>query len=470
MTFKKKTVQERIETKLITLVKDANFTRTAKKVKFRNKVLFEYDSKLIKYGYFRAYLKQAEPLIEEDFKVSIPLTNENFEILNTTTLANPPKNTKTVIDLLRTTLKKPFDHIIIGDAGNSIKDQTIRITKELYNTVKKINLEEGKDKRTRFINRSIPFLQHAFSVEIGEFDTEKDYSLLLREILNSGQISQEDLLLLTQELSEGDASEVVIQRQVSKQAAWLIDGLQEIIDAKLTISKAKEMGNKLFGIPKSNIKGPEHLMEFILAKYGQYTIFGVPVLLHTKKYVIHALGLPRSQFDLILINHLSDVEVVELKRPDAIVLDYDEGRGKFYASKDISIAISQAERYISSVYRDNDDNYKIEGMKIRQYINSKIGGTMTVEITRPTALVIIGSYTSISKDYSQMSEKTKKKVSKKQYDENSLQAYKELKGAHKNINILTYSELLDSARTKLELNKEQVKQPLTGGKVAIEVE
>lgn len=288
-------------------------------------------------------------------------------------------------------------------------------------------------------------------------DSEKDYSLLLQEILNSGKISQQDLLSLTGQLKAGDSSEVVIQRQINKQASWLIDGLQEIIDTKLTVPKAKELGNRLFGLAKSEIKGPEHLMEIILAKYGQYTLFGVPVLLHTKKYVIHKLGLPRSQFDLILINHLSDLEVVELKRPDAIVLDYDEGRGKFYASTDLSIAVSQAERYISAVYKDNDDDYLIQGLKIKEYINKQIGGTMTVEITRPTALIIIGSYTSISKEYDELSDPVKKKVSKLQYDENSLRAYKELKGAYKNINILTYSELIDSARTRLELNKEQQK-------------
>jgi len=456
MAFKKRTPFEKLETKVKNLVKDTRFTLTANKVKFRNKTLFEYNSKSIKYGFIRAYLNQAEPLFEEDFKVSFPLTSENLELLNTT-LANPPIVAKTIVDLLRRTLEIAFDHIIIGGQENSIKGKTVSLTTDIYLAIKKINTEEGKDKRTRFFNRSIPFLGKAFSKEIKEFDTEKDYSLLLQEVLNSGQISQEDLLSLTQNLDQGYNSEIVIQRQVSKQATWLIDGLQEIIDTKLTTTKAKDLGNKFFGIPKTEIKGPEHLMETILAKYGQYSLFGVPVLLHTKKYVIHRLGLPRSQFDLILINHLSDVEVVELKRPDSIILEYDENRGKFYSGKDLSIAISQAERYISAVYRENDEDYTIEGLKLREYINKQIGGTMTVEITRPTALIIIGSYTSISKDYTELSEKVQKKVTKQQYNDNSFRAYKELKGALKNIHILTYSELLDSARTRLELNKEQQK-------------
>jgi hypothetical protein len=456
MKFKKRTPAQKLETKISNLVKDKRFILSTNKVKYSNKTLFEYNSKFLKYGFIRVYLNQADPVIEEDFKVTFPLDHENLDLLNSA-LANPPIVARTVIDLLRRTLEIDFNHIIIGAPYNIANGETVSISRELYLTIKKINTEEGKDRKTRFFNRSIPFLQNAFSKEIKEIDTEKDYALLLQEVINSGKISQEDILSIVQNLKEGDSSEVVIKQQVSKQAAWLIDGLQEIIDSKLTTSKAKQLGNKIFGIPQTNIKGPEHLMESILAKYGQYTLFGVPVLLHTKKYVIHKHGLPRSQFDLILINHLSDVEVVELKRSDAIVLEYDEGRGKFYASKDLSIAISQAERYISAVYKDNDDDYTIEGMKIRQFINTQIGGTMAVEITRPTALIIIGSYISISKDYSELSEKIKKKVTKQQYDENSLQAYKELRGAHKNINILTYSELLDSARTKLELNKEQQK-------------
>ena len=42
----------------------------------------------------------------------------------------------------------------------------------------------------------------------------------------------------------------------------------------------------------------------ILSDYGQFTLFGVPALLNTDKYVITIGSQSRSQFDLILITLL----------------------------------------------------------------------------------------------------------------------------------------------------------------------
>ena len=235
---------------------------------------------------------------------------------------------------------------------------------------------------------------------------------------------------------------------------WLINTVEEILDIdKLTKPKAKNIGSEKFKYTKISITGPEHLMEKILSDYGQYSIFGVPALLNTDKYVIHE-GSSRSQFDLILINHLGDIEIVELKRPDQYLFDYGNGRGKFYPSKDLAIAISQTERYITAINKDNDDEYKIGGKKIREFINDEIGNTMFVESIRPKALIVIGSWKKLSKDYSQLSDAVKAKVTKEDYDNDCLQAYKELQHSLKNIKILTYSELLENARTRLELNKE----------------
>jgi hypothetical protein len=194
-------------------------------------------------------------------------------------------------------------------------------------------------------------------------------------------------------------------------------------------------------------------MEMILTKYGKYTIFGVPVLLNTDKYVVHKKGLPRSQFDIILINHLSDIELVELKKPDTRVLDYDNSRNKFYASKELSVAVSQAERYVSAIYREHDEDYLINGKKIRDFLNEELGGSMNVEIVRPKALIVIGTYQSLVKDYEDLADKDKKKVSKEDYSTNYLQAYKELKDAYKNIHILTYSELIENARTRFYVDE-----------------
>jgi hypothetical protein len=460
MAFTKKTPLEKFETKIKNLVVDVRFVKTSRTVKFENEKLFTYSKNSIQYGYKRCYVSKVEPITSDDFKVTIVLNDENLSLISSN-IANPPLLSRTVIDLFRKSTGKDFDTIVIGNSENKIANKVIYVTKELYNIISDINKEEGRDRNVRFLNRTIPFLKTHYGVEPKARQVERDYSLLLQELIASGMVNQEDIIALTQKLNAGNNADVIIKQQVHKQVEWLVDTIQIIIDEpKLNRAKAKELGNKYFSFLKTEINGPEHLMEKILTKYGQYTIFGSPVLLNTDKYVVNNFGLPRSQFDILLINHLSDLEVVELKRPDIPILEYDEGRNKFFASRELSVAISQAERYISAVFRDNDEGYKIDNLKIRDYLNREIGGTMTVEIARPSALIVIGSYQSIASDYSSLSDKNKRKVSKEDYEKNYLMAYKELKGAYKNINITSYSELIESARTRMIINKEENKDEL----------
>lgn len=454
MAFKK-TPTEKFQTKLKNILLENNATDIKNKVKIGKNIFFQYSKTQIKYFKKRFYPNSKIEIIEEDFDVIIPINHENLNILNSRAI-NPPNGSREIIKLFRTANNLHYNLITIGFRENKTIDNQIFITKELYDTILKIYKEEGKEKSIRVNQRISPFMLSEFNVVLKNIDSNKDYTLLLKEIIASGQINQTDLISIINKLDSGNANQVVIQKQISKQVKWLIDTIQKIIEEKsLNLLKAKELGNSLFGINKSDITGPEHLMEIILTKYGQYTLFGVPALLNTKKYVTHSGGLSRSQFDLLLITHLGEIEVVELKRPDQNILDYDKSRGKFYASKDLSIAISQAERYISAVNKDNDEDYKIDNKKIRDFINEEIGGSLFVESVRPSAIIIIGSWSTISKDYSKLNAETKQKVSRKDFDENGLRAYRELKSSFKNIKLLNYDELLEHARTRLELMKEE---------------
>ncbi len=445
-----KTVAEKLQTKIRNLLSENSaISDTNGKIKVGNKTLFVYSATSVKYTRYRYYPSKIESIVEEDFQVQFPLTNENLSLLGSN-ISNPPNGAKVIIDLFRKSGKPRIKNVTIGNSVNSVDEFNLSVTKQFYETVLRINKEESKDKAVRFSNRIQPFLQTFFNITANAQSTTRDYSLLLEEIIASGQVTQQDIIALTNRLDQGNNINVVLERQIIKQAEWLIDKIQEILDeGNINTLKAKELGNRHFGFPKSSITGPEHLMEKILTKYGKYTLFGVPVLLNTDKYVVHSGNLSRSQFDIILINHLSDIEVVELKRSDTIVLDYDKNRGKFFASKELSIAVSQAERYISSVYKDNDEDYKINNQKIKDFLNSQLGGSMTVEICRPKALIILGSFLTIAPDYDSLDPKTKRKVSYEVYNTNYLQAYKEIKDAYKNIHILTYSELVANARTRL---------------------
>jgi len=447
----KKEPIEKLKTKLKKIVGGAVSFNNGR-VKFNDKVLFTYNKSQVKYSKLRYYPTQVKSLIEEDFEVIIPLSHINLKYI-TSTNTNPPKFARAIVKLFRD-LGKKIDTITIGASKNEINNSVLNITYDVYDDFAKINAEEGRDKAARFKNRVNPYLNKKFGIKTKEADTDRDYGLLLKEVINSGRVTQQDIISLTANLEKGNSSNVVIEKQINKQVEWLIESIESILDEEdLNKNKAQDLGNKLFGFTKTSISGAEQLMEMILTKYGQYTLFGVPALLNTNKYVQHAGGLSRSQFDLLLVNHIGEIEVVELKRPDKNILDFEPGRNKFYPSKDLSIAISQAERYISSVIKDNDEEFIIDGLKIRDFLKKELGGVLFIETVRPSALIVMGSYQHIYAKYENLDAAIKKKVSKAAYEKNGDRAFRELKSTFRNITVLTYSELLEHARTRLQLAK-----------------
>ncbi len=452
----KKTLEEKLKTRLSKLSQDGKIKVTDKTVKVSNRVLFKYSSKEISYTKWRYFPSLKKDLVEEDFEVTISLTDLTFRnVLSSSNICKPPKGARKIIDMIRYA-KDDINKVAIGGDKNEIKGTVIYITDVLYLTLVAIDREEGKDKVTRVRNRVAPFLEQNYSISTPEVETQRDYELLLQEIIASKNFSQSDIVALTEQLESGEQNEVVIEKRINKQAEWLLESIQTIIDEpNLTKSNSQKLGNSIFGFSKASIIGPENLMEKILTKYGQHIIFGVPALLNIKKYVISAQGHSKSQFDLLLINILSDIEVVELKRPDEILLDYDASRGKFYPSKTLGIAVAQSERYISALYRGHDADLKIEGVTIREYIESQISGTVTLSICRPKALIVIGTIQKIVELYSELPEKIRTKVTKADYEKNAEDAYKEIKASLKNIDITTYTELVEGARLRLQLSEKQ---------------
>lgn len=448
-----KTVAQKLKTKLSKL-KELGVTITLKQAKIGNKVLFRYSPEKISYTKTRYFPSMKEDIIDEDFTVDILLDHQTLNIVSGQ-FQNPPRGANRVLDMFRY-VEPNIDSITIGGTENKIEGKKVFINYSLYSTLIAINREEGRDKVTRVRNRVAPFLKENFALETPEITTERDYSLLMSEIIASKQFTQSDIAELASELEGGELNEIVIERQINKQAEWLLDSMQNIVDEPdLTKARSRELGNQIFKFPKASISGPEKLMEKILTKYGQNIIFGVPALLNVDGFVSSSTGLPRSQFDLLLVTNLSDVEIVELKRPDEYLLDYDESRNKFYMSKSLGTAAAQAERYVSAIYRENDDELKIQGQSIRDYLQSKLGGTITLSICRPKALIIIGAIQRIAKPYQDLSTKVKSKVTKIAFEKNLDHAYKELKSSFKNIDITTYTELIESARLRLQLETEE---------------
>lgn len=450
-----KTAKEKFQTKLKNLLKGEKFTVSDNQVKVDGRNLFTFTDKRVIYNGINYYPTQIDPYVDRDYSVVIPIRQENMSLISSS-LYNPPYGIRYVHELFRGEMSD-IKRITIGSKTNSLKKDSISLTSDLYNIILKINKEENQSKRARFSSRIAPILKENLDYELKIKSVDRDYGIMLTELLASGELGKNDILRLISKADEGEEVQVIIDKQINKQIEWLLEKMEDIIDVqRLTTPICKDLGKTIFGYNKIDVKGPEQFMEKILTDYGQYTLFGVPALLNTDKYVVNSTGITRSQFDLILINHLGEIEVVELKRPDQHVLSFDAGRRKFYASKDLSIAVSQSERYISAVVRDNDEEYQIKGKKLRDYINDEIGGVIHVETVRPTALIVIGASQRLCKDYKSLSSSVKSKISKDDYDRNSILAYRELKNAFRNIKVLTYSELLENARTRLQISKEQL--------------
>lgn len=446
----KKTVEEKLETKLNSLNQYDQIQRIGNLFQIDDELFLEITADALVYGRFRFHPQNIDPVHEDNYSVTIRLSHENLKYLNSNPI-NPPKGARNVYNIFRRIQGLEINRIVIGVPENSLEAGILGVTGVMYDYIQQISREEGIEKDIKVFNRTVPFLVNQFGIDIQGLVVDRNYGLLLQEIIESGQFSQADLISLTENLEEGESANVVIERQVLKQVEWLIDEIELILEEdRLTVPAAKRIGYESFGYAKVSVRGPEHLMEKILTDYGQYSLLGVPALLNTGKYVIHD-GVARCQFDLILINHLGDIELVELKRPDQYLFEFGDGRGKFYPSKDLAIAISQLERYITAVYKDNDEEYLIGGLKIRDFINGEVGNELYVESIRPKGLIIIGSWQKLCKPYEQLSVAQRAKITKENYRDDSMQAYKELKHSLKNISIMTYSELLETARTRLQL-------------------
>jgi hypothetical protein len=384
MAFKK-TVAEKLETKLKVIDTYGRVEKVGNTFQIDNETYLDNSDESLIYGTKRFFPNLAEPIKEDSYAVTIVLNHDNLKYINSNPI-NPPKGSKKVYDIFKNLPDFEIDRIVIGANENLAQNGEIRVTKEMYDQILGVDSEERQEKNVRVFNRMVPFLSAQFNIDTEDIEVDRNYNLLLQEILASGEFTQADLINLTTNLDAGESSTVVIEKQVTKQTQWLVETVEEILEEdKLNKTKAKNIGFDKFGYTKISVNGPEHLMEKILTDFGQYSLFGVPALLNTNKYVIHE-GVSRSQFDLILINHLGDIELVELKRPDQYLFEFGDGRGKFYPAKDLAIAIAQLERYITAVYKDNDDEYLIDNKKNRVFINDKVGDVLYVESIRPKGL------------------------------------------------------------------------------------
>ncbi len=452
----KKKVVEKFKTKLNNFLRNnEDFTLSKNQVLFNNQKIFSFkeinnDLILLSYTKIGVNPRLIDPVYHIEYELKIYLDQVNLNFLSSN-LSRPLKYIPKLFGYIKSDFT--INEINFGGSESKFVDGICYVSSDFYNNFKIINDEESAAERIRIKTRSNPFFKKYYNKEFNDDILERDYGVILNEIITSGNLTDDAIMKAVSQLKPGKKTEVVINEKIEEQTEWLLGVLRKIIDTpRLNKTIARDFGNRYFHYSKNSITGPEHLLEKILSDYGKNIIFGVPALLNTDKYVVSERIKSKVQFDIILVDELSDVQIVELKKPDEKVLEFEQSRNKFFPSKNLSIAIGQSERYISTILRENDEEYKIEGKKIREYIEKSVSGVTELFITRPTALIVVGRIQDLAKRYEKQGQDVQKKIKKNEYEKNLLQAYRELRSTHKNIKIITYSELINGAELRLKHN------------------
>ncbi|WKK84308.2 DUF4263 domain-containing protein [Marivirga arenosa] len=452
----RKTPYEKLQTRINGILNNnPELNRNGNRIYYQGQLLISFNENSITYSRRRYYPRSEDRIGEADFSARIILSHETIPLISSSS-AKPKNLFQKIFTLVGSQHNQGLNRIIIGATESRIDGNNLELTYGLYDTLRIINTEERRDENIRFRTRVQPLIAQNFGYELAIPENQIDWGVRLQEVIASGEVSQADIQEIANQLNPGENIQIVLEKQVNKQVSWLLNTIEIIIDeGNLTVPRSKELGaEQIEQYTQASIKGPEHLMEKILTDFGQHALFGVPALINTGKYVMND-RFPRAQFDLLLITSLGDIEVVELKRTDTIVLDFDDRRNKFYASSELSKAIAQTERYITSVTNDNDREYLINNQTVREYLNDELGELINVDTVRPTGLIIIGSTRTWAKDYDDLEDGVRGRITRDAYNTNCERAYRELKDSHKNIKIITYSDLVQSARMRLELSEEE---------------
>lgn len=129
--------------------------------------------------------------------------------------------------------------------------------------------------------------------------------------------------------------------------------------------------------------------------------------------------------DFLLVTHDNYLDILEIKKPSTELLKHDASRNNYFWDSEVSKAVVQVENYISNItlHADNVRTYILDTYKI------------DLKIVRPRGIILVGDAGTLT--------------SQKQRDDLRL-----LSQGLKNINIVTYDELLTRLRNYIEVLEE----------------
>ena len=132
--------------------------------------------------------------------------------------------------------------------------------------------------------------------------------------------------------------------------------------------------------------------------------------------------------DFLLLTQDNFLDVLEIKTPQAPLVSYDKSHDNYYFSKEVVMALAQAEKYIEQISKKSFEieNYLAKILKI------------PLGIVRPGAIILIGTEQSLNNQ----SDPVKAKAD-----------FRRLRSAFKDTKIITYTELLMGLRNRIAILK-----------------
>lgn len=156
----------------------------------------------------------------------------------------------------------------------------------------------------------------------------------------------------------------------------------ELQKYQFVLDRLKEMLNDALGYDERVWQ--QEIKDLLLLIYPQYIVARreMPV----KEWYTKQYKMTKRSPDFTLINYAGNVDIVEIKKPETLILRNGVYRDNYIASRDLSGTIMQAEKYIFYLNKGGRELEASIQEKVKEYLPR---GT-EVKIASPKAIVLLG--------------------------------------------------------------------------------
>jgi len=298
------------------------------------------------------------------------------------------------------TLKSKFEkfHWIITEQTDSITFEygiyKVRTSQDLLNLMDKENWNRSRDIKNDIVH-------NLFSVKFPQFFEKQNVGVYIPGTLS--RIIDSKIVRL---LSSEDRTAIVnfLPDFISSESV----GSVNLLKATTEIKTLKELSQHLEKAISNN-QSESWWQNFIKSN----------ILLIQQGYIKSIekmnIAVGDTKFpDFSLVTHDNYLDILEIKRPNTVLLKKDSSRGNYYWDTELSKGIIQVENYISNVSTHRD--------VIRNFLRDK--HAIDLQVLRPRGIILVGD--------------ASKLIDQKEKDD-----FRLLSHSLKNITIVTYDELLN---------------------------